>query len=324
MNERRDITFYVIEMLGLRARHKIVSNTTQMFFHCPFHTDKTPSLSINFDMGIYNCFSCGKGGSIESLYYDLTGRSARKELGLGKKDDFSAFGRGFSYQDYDNENLEAKNVHIDIVWEDMESAWNNKTAREYLEKRGISKEVCTKLLMQYTPKSWINNTLFQNRLIIPIYENNKLIAVEGRKLGSNTTEPKVLYCKGGSVNTLFDIDHLDKNETLYVVEGLMDLAVLRMDSHFKNSSCIFGANITKRQLNLLEQFKKVVYIPDSDSAGDKTVEKLRESCLDNIYILRLPKKLNNREIKDIGDLGIYGISLDYLINRKWFSYERKL
>jgi DNA primase len=281
-------------------------------------------MSINFDKGIYNCFSCGKGGSIESLYWDLTGKSLRREMGLGKKDEFSSFARGSLYSELPDNSLDLKDIRVDIVWEDMESAWGNRASREYLEGRGIPKSVCSSLSMQFAERTWINNTLFQNRIIIPIYENNRLIAVEGRRLSKESSEPKVLYCKGGSVNTLFDIDHLNREETLYAVEGLMDLAVLRANEAFKNSTCIFGANVTKRQIHLLSQFKKVVYIPDQDTAGENTVLKLKESSLDNIYILRLPKKLNNIDIKDVGDLGSHGIPLDYLLSRKWFSYEKKL
>jgi DNA primase len=34
---------------------------------CPFHDDRTPSLSINQSKGVWHCFSCGSGGDVISL-----------------------------------------------------------------------------------------------------------------------------------------------------------------------------------------------------------------------------------------------------------------
>jgi len=31
---------------------------------CPFHTEKTPSFSVNSDLGFFKCFGCGKGGDV--------------------------------------------------------------------------------------------------------------------------------------------------------------------------------------------------------------------------------------------------------------------
>src|SRR6056297_2253668 len=35
---------------------------------CPFHEDKTPSMSINMQTGMFNCFGCGKKGSAFDFY----------------------------------------------------------------------------------------------------------------------------------------------------------------------------------------------------------------------------------------------------------------
>lgn len=320
---RHEISQYVINSLGLKSKSYVGASTVQMQFHCPFHTDRTPSMSINLSQGIYHCFSCGKGGSVESLYRDLTGTSLSKVLGI-PKDQFSTYAfsnRGLSNLD---NSLSLKNVYINIDWTAFEDSYSNEFSRSFLQKRGISKDVASSMNFKYTEKTYINGTLFSRRLIIPIYENGKLIAVEGRKVFEEDTGPKVLYCKNGTVNSLYDIDKLDKSKDLYVVEGLMDLAVLRNHPLFKNSTSIFGANLTKRQISLLGDFSRVIIIPDNDAAGENTVNQLRDADLDNVYILRLPKELRGFPLKDVGDLPKINLNVDYLLRRKWTNYIRKL
>lgn len=321
---RNEITRYAISMLGLKSKSAISPNTKEMAFHCPFHKDKTPSMFINFPMGVYNCFSCGKSGNIESLYYDLTGHSLRRALGLSN-DNFTNFAKIRPTFDYIyEEDYSLKNVYVNMDSSQMISAWQSRPCRDFLIKRGITEKVATDLNFQYAADTKINGTRFYRRLIIPIYEDKRLIAVEGRRIFDEDPDPKVLYARNCSVNSLFDIDNLDKRKPVYAVEGLMDLAVLRTCEFFKNSTSIFGANLTKRQLHLIEDFDKFIYINDRDEAGLKTVEKLKESGLTNIFILSPPKIINNIEIKDIGDLPKAGVSPQTLLERKWMSYLKKI
>lgn len=56
--------------LGLRRE---VRRGAEIFYECPFHIDETPSLSVNEERGIFQCFSCGRKGSYVNLLlmYDL-------------------------------------------------------------------------------------------------------------------------------------------------------------------------------------------------------------------------------------------------------------
>ena len=35
---------------------------------CPFHSDKSPSLTVSPDKGIYKCFSCGASGDVVKFF----------------------------------------------------------------------------------------------------------------------------------------------------------------------------------------------------------------------------------------------------------------
>src|SRR5690625_5894103 len=55
----------------------VVSNYVQLkrsgnnhFALCPFHSEKTPSFSVNPNMGISKCVGCGAGGDVFKLVMD--------------------------------------------------------------------------------------------------------------------------------------------------------------------------------------------------------------------------------------------------------------
>ena len=320
-DNRREMTLYAISRLGLKSKSLITPNIQQVMVSCPFHKDKSPSMGIDVARGVAHCFSCSWSGSIEKLYKELTNGNLRKELGY-LDDPFTSFSSSLNFQ-YIVDDTRLKDIHINADLSLMRDAYTDPTCAAYLRKRGIPEPVAKSMGFKYAEDIFINNNRFRNRLLIPVYEDRKLISIEGRRI-LNNDETKVLYPRNSSVNTLFDIDNLDKTSTLYAVEGLMDLAVLRTSNSFKNSTSIFGANITKRQLDLLKQFPKVVYIPDSDAAGEKTVEKLKSARLGNVYILRIPKKINGVDVKDVGDFTKAGIVPQDLVDRNWLSYEKIL
>lgn len=329
MNEnelsRRELSNVVVSQLNLKSKGRIPRTASWVMFHCPFHKDENPSFGINYDKGIYNCFSCGRHGNIEGLYYDLTGHSLNSFLGIKKADKFSSFSHQSQTPIERPEHKAAKkNVYLNFDSTQLTSALENKDCVEYLRKRGISLELARSSGFLYADDTYINGTRFKHRICIPVYENGVLQTIEGRRLSADDFGPKVLYPKNTTVNTLYDIDNLDKNSTLYGVEGLMDLFVLRSCSEFKNSTSIFGANVTDRQLSLLREFKEFVYLPDNDDAGIATVKKMYDSGLQNTYILKVPESLNGMNVKDVGDIPKTGMSVGSLVERRWLRYKRPL
>jgi DNA primase len=329
MNEnvsRNELTFNILRLLNLKTKKSISPSTKETMVSCPYHKDKTPSMAVNFDGGVYYCFSCGRSGSIETLFKDLTGQNIYRVLGI-HNDPFSSlsFNRKFSHSySFDDTNSSLKNVYINYDPADIKSVEDYPEVLNYLSRRGVSLAVAKKAKISYIEDGTINTTRFYRRLVIPVYENKKLISIEGRRVYPDDPDPKVLYPKNATVNTLYDIDNLDRSKPCFAVEGLMDLFVLRASEATKNSTSIFGASLTKRQLSLIKTFSKFIYIPDRDAAGQKTVDTLKESGLDNVYILSIPKQLGNFAPKDVGDFPKANITVDDLVSRKWFSYIKKI
>lgn len=311
------MTTEALRMLRLAPRD--MSMHDEIMVSCPFHRDKHPSMTVSLTKGVYYCFSCGKKGNIEGLFWDLTKTSLKKTLGMAD-DEFSNYSFKYIPQEWDDDPMELKETDIRFdSWRNMD-AWENEDCRNYLIGRGITKESSKSMGFMYTDLNWFNGVRYEKRLLIPVYEGGHLLSMEGRTICG--AKPKVLYPKDSTTQTLFDIDHLDRNKTLFALEGLMDLAVLRGCEVFRNSTSIFGASLTRRQIELLKDFqeKGIVYINDNDRAGENTIMMLKQSGLRNIRVLSPPSRLNGMEVKDIGDLPKVGCTVDSLVDRNWFNY----
>lgn len=317
-NDQKDITMLAVQYMGLKYRKQ----GDQLTVSCPFHKDRRPSMGIQISTGMYHCFSCNRGGHISGMFKELTGQSMYRALGIAG-DGFSRFGiSGEAFTPiWTNDSTKAISLATDFA--KMQSPYTNDLCCDYIRNRGINASLVRKYGLRYIENMTINGTWFRKRLVIPVYEEGKLISLEGRRLQDDGS-PKVLYPKNCSVNTLFDIDNLERDKTLYVVEGLMDLFVLKSCEIFQNSTSIFGACLTKRQQELLSQFRDVVMIPDSDEAGQRPLEILKERQVSNVSILRLPKEVDGHPIKDVGDLPKIGSSVQNLVDRNWLQYVKKL
>jgi len=280
----RDVAIEVIKRLHFDLSRANLSKSSVMV-PCINHIDKSPSCSVSLDKGGYHCFSCGAGGSLFSLYLEHTGRSIYEELGIsnGNRDDFVLGGRANNLQPINHEltpNSKIRYEGNDVL------AWNHPASRDYLTGRGITQEVSQEMQMRFSISGKVVDTLdsdtkenyveYINRLVIPIREKGQNLSFEGRDiLGKDKfvakyegeTYKKVLYPKGSSTSTLFQLEKLSFTEPLYFVEGLMSLGALRTSKYFKNSTAVFGASISHRQVYLLNKFQEKIYLIDNDYAG---------------------------------------------------------
>lgn len=323
---RREISERIISALNIRTARKITPYTKDIQCNCPFHEDRKPSMGINLDTGVYHCFSCNRSGTVEGLYRELTGISFYKAFNINT-DSFSVFAKQRDlYADYDNMALEKKTVYLNYDRSKLLPVRGNRSCMSYLKKRGIPLSIAEEYDFKYAQDLKINATSFKDRLCIPIYEDGALTSIEGRALNYDKTDihsRKVIYPLNTSVNLLYNIDNLDFNEDIFACEGLMDLFVLKTCSYFENSTSIFGATLTKRKLSQIARCnKRFIYIPDLDEAGWGTVKTLKESGLDNVYVLILPSEVNGMRIKDIGDLPKANSNPQELVDRKWLNRIR--
>lgn len=73
-NKKPSITEVVSRYTSLRRHGK------QLVGLCPFHGDKTPSLSVNEDKGVFHCFGCGEGGDVFTFVQKIEGIDFKEAL----------------------------------------------------------------------------------------------------------------------------------------------------------------------------------------------------------------------------------------------------
>ena len=280
----------MIDLLSLLNQNNIsyVNTSSGYKINCinPYHVDKNPSMYINPNFPhLYNCFSCGCKGNIFTLIKTLTGEIAKdylKENSIYQKFEYRKIAKRF------------RQMNIKGNMYDFYSNKDSKLTKDFLKERNISKEFVNYYKLQYSRYITINNTIFSDRVLIPIYEDNILVSIEGRTLVNNKV--KVLYPRGSKTDLLFDIDRLDIDKPLYLVEGIMDVMPL-FNLGFRNITCTFGSNVSDNQIISLNKFKEIIFIPDNDEAGEIMFSKLDSELDKEFYFVKLPMKY-----KDLGEI----------------------
>ncbi len=127
---------------------------------CPFHKEKTPSFSVNPQLGIYKCFGCGAGGDALSFimktknieFMDLI-KDLAQEFGLELPKNYR---HGEASKDLKEQMIKATSRAVDF-YSDMLLKKSDKMTEDvlkYLTKRGISKDIIKKFHLGLAPKSY--------------------------------------------------------------------------------------------------------------------------------------------------------------------------
>lgn len=125
-----------------------------LFGLCPFHSEKTPSFSVNPELNIFKCYGCGEAGDvisflqkIESLeFYEAIEMLAR-EAGVTLKTTARSKSSSDSYvQAMKTHDLAARYYHYLLTKHDL-----GKAAREYTKGRSLTQEAIDTFQIGYAP-----------------------------------------------------------------------------------------------------------------------------------------------------------------------------
>ena len=275
---------------------------------CPFHGEKTASMSFTDVENLFHCFGCKEGGDVFKYVQEINNLEFQDAV------EFVADNYGFklSYNDTgQNEDFKKYQSKMNIISnyfkEIMESGASEK-ALEYLTSRGFDSsdikkyavsfiDSDTEKFQKYCKKNEINNQdlkrlgfmssndnfLFKNRILFPILNiRTETVAFGGRALDDfgpkylNSSE-SILYKKNKNLYFTLDfISSIKKKGYVFLVEGYFDVLALNKLG-YSNVASPSGTALTTQQLDVLSRYtKKILLCFDNDEAGLAATERVLE------------------------------------------------
>ncbi|MYA08207.1 MAG: DNA primase [Holophagales bacterium] len=312
-DEAVDAVREAVDIIDLVSEHTKVERRGQRFVAlCPFHKEKTPSLSLDPERKLYYCFGCGAGGDALRFHMELTGDTfattiehLARRYGIPLQ---RATGPGADGRPDRSERIQAA---LDAAWDFFRAKLRTEAVpQQYLQRRKVPSELITRFGVGYAPDDWrtmiedLGRRIpvpdlesagliarspkapdrpydrFRNRLMFPIRSPaGRLLAFGGRTLGDDQAK---------YVNTN-ETDHFRKGTLLYgldaarrgireqgralLVEGYFDVLGAAA-SGIDWAVASMGTALTGHQVRLLSRYTdEVVLGYDGDRAGIEAARK---------------------------------------------------
>jgi DNA primase len=155
---------------------------------CPFHSEKTPSFTLDEDKQLYHCFGCGAGGDIFSLLMEkenlnfpeaLRYLAERYHVPLPERARINP-----EVLKLEDKLFKANELALGFFRKNLLHTEEGAKALDYLKKRGLTDETIQKLRIGYALNSWNSLlTFFQGKNPpVTLLEKGGLV-VPGKKAG---------------------------------------------------------------------------------------------------------------------------------------------
>lgn len=302
----------IVELIGSRVRLQKAGQNYKAL--CPFHSEKTPSFVVFPETQTWHCFgACNTGGDVFTFVMKHEGLEFADALRL------LADRAGILLEPLDEEGrarrelveqLRAVNTEAARFYQRVLLATETGApAREYLKRRGLTKETVQTFQIGYAPDAWydceqalteagysqdllieagllVRNERgnvydrFRDRIMFPIRDpRGHVVGFAGRVLGSG--EPKYLntpqtplFDKG---RLLYGLDlarqAIRETGTAIVVEGYMDVIVPHQEG-VRNLVAVMGTALTEDHIALLRPVaERLIFALDPDAAGVRATER---------------------------------------------------
>ncbi|MGI6003814.1 MAG: DNA primase [Christensenellales bacterium] len=275
---------------------------------CPFHSEKTPSFSVDADKQMYYCFGCKASGNVYNFVMEterldfvsaVEHLAEKVNLPLPKQQDAGKL----NAQRKGRQRLQNVMRIAARYFRDRLFGHEGQAALAYIKNRDISEAIVKRFGLGYAPDSWhaladhlkesgvsekdamdaglLSSSKgriydrFRNRLMFPIFSaQGDVVAFGGRVMGEG--EPKYLnspetpiFDKSRTLYGLHRLKHVRDLKRIVIVEGYMDMLSLEQ-AGIIGAVATMGTAMTREQARMLRRYcDRVTLAYDDDMAGQQ-------------------------------------------------------
>ncbi len=282
---------------------------------CPFHSEKTPSFSVNREKQFFHCFGCGVSGNAIGFLMDfnhLDFVEAVEDLatyvGVEVVRETTNYPKDSPPKENVSDQYRLLEQVAEFYVECLRTDEAGKNAVNYLKSRGITDALAKVFMLGYALDEWqvLANRFdrkllvqagmliekdgkaydrFRGRIMYPIRDKRgRTVGFGGRVLDDSlpkylNSPETALFHKGKEVYGLYEL--LQKNskpKRILIVEGYMDVIALA-GAGIDNAVATLGTATSQAHLELLFRFSpELVFCFDGDRAGREAAWRAMEAA----------------------------------------------
>ncbi len=315
---------------------------------CPFHGEKTASMSFTDEENLFHCFGCKEGGDMFKYIQLINNVEFQESVEIAAdKYSFNLTYTDSKFETNQKNLIDQIKKISDFFIRNMNEVKSTE-ALDYLKNRKLDGEDIKnyqlgfaekdeKKIIQYCKNNNISvedfkklgllsekgNFLFKNRIIFPITNfRSEVVGFGGRAL--EDFGPKYLNSSESSIykknRTLYFLPNflkdVKKHKFVIIVEGYFDVIAFNKLG-FSNVASPSGTALTIQQLNQVSKYTDEIYLCfDNDQAGIEATKRIVEIKNNiskdlNIYSISLPSKYKDiSEFYESGEKNIENLISD--------------
>ena len=243
----------------------------------------------------FKCHNCGVSVSFNSFLKDLDPETHKEYV-------FEKFKDGKSGKNFVTERPEEIFSKLDSskpnfkkkVTIDLPSAFDINTSKVYLERRAIFNgnfyysENFQDFVNTIKPGTFENTKYGEERIVIPLVRNEKLIGIQGRALSSNPIKYLTIMLDDDAPK-IYGLDNIDTKRPIYIIEGPFD------STFVENSVAMCGADIDIGSFG----WSDYIWVYDNEPRNREINNRISRTIDRGEKVVIWPSNIKQKDINDM-------------------------